>query len=264
MSMRDVPSFPNRLRKVILAGVLGLALFGCATTAPPPSPSEQVGASLARHQASDFLKVDETYPFEVNDPWEGFNRGVYRFNAEFDRAVFLPVLAGYEWVMPVYLQDRVSDFFANLKDVLTFANLILQFKIGEAGETLFRIGVNSSMGMFGLFDLATELGMPRYREDFGQTLGVWGVGDGPFLVLPILGPSNVRDTAGWATDTVAFALVDPLNASSFQTEYPPVFALNVINSRKIQSFRYFESGSPFEYELVRFLYTKNRRVDIEN
>jgi phospholipid-binding lipoprotein MlaA len=182
----------------------------------------------------------------------------------FDRAIFLPVLQGYQWVTPEYLQSRVSDFFANLKDVMTFANLVLQLKIGRAGETLFRVGVNSLMGMFGLFDLATELGMPRYHEDFGQTLGHWGVGDGPYLVLPILGPSNLRDAAGWATDTAAFALVDPFQASSFQMEYPPVFALNVINQRKIQSFRYFETGSPFEYELIRFLYTKKREIEIEN
>jgi phospholipid-binding lipoprotein MlaA len=106
--------------------------------------------------------------------------------------------------------------------------------------------------------------MPRYHEDFGQTLGHWGVGDGPYLVLPILGPSNVRDAAGWATDTAAFALVDPFQASSFQMEYPPVFALNVINQRQIQSFRYFETGSPFEYELIRFLYTKKREIEVEN
>jgi phospholipid-binding lipoprotein MlaA len=162
------------------------------------------------------------------------------------------------------LQDRVSDFFANLKDVITFANLILQLKVGEAGETLFRVGVNSLMGMFGLFDLASELGMPRHQEDFGQTLGYWGVGNGPYLVVPVLGPSNVRDTAGWVTDTAAFSLVDPFQASSFQWEYPPVFALNVINQRKIQSFRYFETGSPFEYELIRFLYTKKRVIEIRN
>ena len=258
--MPDVLSFPKRWRKAILAGVLGLALAGCAAT-QPPTHSEQTGEPLSRHQAGDFLDADETYPFEVYDPWEGFNRGVYKFNAEFDRTFFLPVVRGYEWVTPVYLQDRVSDFFANLKDVLTLANLILQLKPGEAGETLFRIGVNTFMGMFGLFDLATELGMPRYKEDFGQTLGYWGVGDGPYLVLPILGPSNVRDTAGFATDSVAFMLVDPFGASSFQSDHPSVFALNVINSRKIQSFRYFETGSPFEYDLVRFLYTKERQFE---
>jgi phospholipid-binding lipoprotein MlaA len=246
-------------RRTILAGVVGLALAGCAATTP-----QQVGETPNHGQAAGTSDDGSAELIDVYDPWQGFNRGVYKFNTVFDRAIFLPVLQGYQWVTPEYLQSRVSDFFANLKDVMTFANLVLQLKIGRAGETLFRVGVNSLMGMFGLFDLATELGMPRYHEDFGQTLGHWGVGDGPYLVLPILGPSNLRDAAGWATDTAAFALVDPFQASSFQMEYPPVFALNVINQRKIQSFRYFETGSPFEYELIRFLYTKKREIEIEN
>ena len=259
MSRLRVFTRSRRWRRTILAGVLGLALAGCAQTTP-----NWVGETPNQDQAADIGGDGSADLIEVYDPWEGFNRGVYKFNAAFDRAVFLPVLRGYEWVTPDYLQDRVSDFFANLKDVITFANLVLQLKVGEAGETLFRVGVNSLMGMFGLFDLASEFGMPRYQEDFGQTLGYWGVGDGPYLVVPILGPSNVRDTAGWVTDTAAFSLVDPFQASSFQLEYPPVFALNVINQRKIQSFRYFETGSPFEYELIRFLYTKKRVIEIRN
>lgn len=246
-------------RKAILAAVLGVALAGCATPTPQP-----VGETPNLYQAADTSDDGAAELIDVYDPWQGFNRGVYKFNAAFDRMIFLPVVQGYEWVTPVYLQDRVTDFFANLKDLITFANLVLQLKPAEAGQTAFRVGVNSLMGMFGLFDLATELGMPRYEEDFGQTLGYWGVGDGPYLVLPILGPSNVRDTAGWVTDTAAFALVDPFQASSFQMEYPPVFALNVINQRKIQSFRYFETGSPFEYELIRFLYTQKREIEIKN
>jgi phospholipid-binding lipoprotein MlaA len=246
-------------RQTILVGMVGLALAGCAATTP-----QQVGETPDHDQAVGTSDDGSAELIDVYDPWQGFNRGVYKFNAAFDRAIFLPVLQGYEWVMPVYLQDRVTDFFANLKDLITFANQVLQLKPAEAGLTAFRVGVNSLMGLFGLFDLATELGMPRYHEDFGQTLGHWGVGDGPYLVLPILGPSNVRDAAGWATDTAAFALVDPFQASSFQMEYPPVFALNVINQRKIQSFRYFETGSPFEYELIRFLYTKKREIEVEN
>jgi phospholipid-binding lipoprotein MlaA len=246
-------------RQTILVGMVGLALAGCAATTP-----QQVGETPDHDQAVGTSDDGSAELIDVYDPWQGFNRGVYKFNAAFDRAIFLPVLQGYEWVMPVYLQDRVTDFFANLKDLITFANQVLQLKPAEAGLTAFRVGVNSLMGLFGLFDLATELGMPRYHEDFGQTLGHWGVGDGPYLVLPILGPSNLRDAAGWATDTAAFALVDPFQASSFQMEYPPVFALNVINQRKIQSFRYFETGSPFEYELIRFLYTQKREIEIEN
>jgi len=246
-------------RQAILAAVLALALAGCATTTP-----QHVGETPNLDEADDTSEHVSTDLIAVYDPWQGFNRSVYKFNAAFDRAIFLPVLQGYELVMPDYLQDRVTDFFANLQDLITFANQVLQLKPADAGLTAFRVGVNSLMGMFGLFDLATELGMPRFQEDFGQTLGYWGVGDGPYLVLPILGPSNLRDAAGWATDTAAFAVVDPFQASSFQTEYPPVFALNVINQRKIQSFRYFETGSPFEYELVRFLYTQKREIEIRN
>ena len=246
-------------RPAILAAVLGLVLAGCAGTTP-----QRPGETPNRDQTAGTSDDGNAELIEVYDPWQGFNRGVYKFNAAFDRMIFLPVVRGYEWVMPEYLQDRVTDFFANLKDLITFANQVLQLKPADAGLTAFRVGVNSLMGLFGLFDLATELGMPRFQEDFGQTLGHWGVGDGPYLVLPILGPSNVRDAAGWATDTAAFALIDPFQASSFQTEYPPVLALNVINQRKIQSFRYFETGSPFEYELVRFLYTQKREIEIKN
>jgi phospholipid-binding lipoprotein MlaA len=115
----------------------------------------------------------------------------------------------------------------------------------------------------GFFDVTSYEGIPRTKEDFGQTLGHWGAGEGPFLVLPILGPSNVRDTAGFATDTVAFALADPLTLSSMQTDYPAILALNIINRRYTQPFRYYETGSPFEYDLLRFLYTEKRRADIE-
>ncbi|MGF1641469.1 MAG: VacJ family lipoprotein [Rhodospirillales bacterium] len=247
----------GRWRRAAAAAVLAFAVAGCASTAPgPAAPPPPVAAAEAGDDAVRLI--------DVHDPLEGFNRGVYKFNAAFDRLVFLPVLEGYQWVVPDYLQDRIGDFFANLRDVVTFANQVLQLRIGPAGETLFRVGVNSLMGMFGLFDLATELGMPRYREDFGQTLGVWGLGEGPYLVLPILGPSNVRDAGGWAIDTVAFSLADPFKASSFQWEYPPVFALNVVEQRRSQPFRYFETGTPFEYELVRFLYTRKRQVDIRN
>jgi phospholipid-binding lipoprotein MlaA len=259
MSKLRVLIYWKKWKLTIVAGMVGLALAGCAATTP-----QQVGETPNHDQAAGTSDDAPAELIDVYDPWQGFNRGVYKFNTAFDRAVFLPVVEGYEWVMPVYLQDRVTDFFANLKDLTTFANQVLQLKPAEAGLTAFRVGVNSLMGLFGLFDLATELGMPRYHEDFGQTLGHWGVGDGPYLVLPILGPSNLRDAAGWATDTAAFALVDPFQASSFQMEYPPVFALNVINQRKIQSFRYFETGSPFEYELIRFLYTQKREIEIEN
>jgi len=194
---------------------------------------------------------------------EGFNRGVYKFNAVFDEFIFLPVVDAYETITPEFARTGVTNFFTNIGEIITFANEVLQFKIEAAGMTVFRFVANSTVGLFGLFDVTSYEGIPRTKEDFGQTLGVWGAGEGPYLVLPILGPSNVRDATGWATDTVAFVLADPLTLSSIQTEYPPILVLNIINQRYTQPFRYYETGSPFEYELLRFLYTEKRRADIE-
>ena len=168
----------------------------------------------------------------------------------------------YTAVVPLPIRDRISDFFANIGSMITFANQVLQLEFEGAFETAMRFGANSLLGMFGLVDIATPMGLPRYDEDFGKTLGSWGFDGGPYLVLPILGPSNVRDTAGFAADTVAFSIVDPFGASSIQSRYPPIMAADAVNARYVQSFRYFESGSPFEYDLVRFLYTKKRQLEI--
>jgi phospholipid-binding lipoprotein MlaA len=245
------------LQRVSLLFLLCVAA-GCA------SNSEQdLAVQPAQHQFSDFYEEGEDYPADVYDPLEGFNRGVYKFNAVFDEFVFLPVVNAYETVTPEFARTGVSNFFTNIGEIITFANEVLQFKIEAAGMTVFRFVANSTVGFLGFFDVTTYEGIPRTKEDFGQTLGYWGAGEGPFLVLPILGPSNVRDTAGFATDTVAFTLADPLTLSSMQTDYPAILALNIINQRYTQPFRYYETGSPFEYDLVRFLYTEKRRADIE-
>jgi len=223
-----------------------LLMAGCASTGEATGETDAPRPSL----------------IAVDDPWEGMNRHLYAFNALADRWVLLPVVDAYTFVVPWPIRDRVSDFFGNLGDLVTFGNQLLQLKLPEAGQTALRFGTNSLIGMFGLVDIATPMGLPKYQEDFGQTLGYWGVGAGPYLVLPILGPSSVRDTAGLATDTVAFAVVDPFGASSIQTKYPPITAVDAVNSRYEQSFRYYQSGSPFEYDLVRFLYIKTRQVQI--
>jgi phospholipid-binding lipoprotein MlaA len=225
---------------------------GCAGTGASNDPVV-VGASDEQQQPS-FITVD--------DPWEGVNRNIYAFNAQADRWVLLPVVDAYTFTVPLPIRDRVSDFFANIASLVTFGNQVLQLKFEGAFETAMRFGANSLLGMFGFVDIATPMGLPRHNEDFGKTLGRWGVGDGPYLVLPILGPSNVRDAAGLATDTAAFSIVDPFGASSIQWRYPPIMAADAVNARYIQSFRYFESGSPFEYDLVRFLYTRKRQIEI--
>ena len=205
---------------------------------------------------------DEEFPIGIHDPWEGWNRKIYLFNARFDQMVFIPVVESYRFVVPDPVRDSVDNFFTNIDSLITFANLMLQGKPMAAAQTVFRFALNTTLGVFGLFDPSTAIDVPQHKEDFGQTLGVWGVGDGPYMVLPVFGPSNVRDTAGLITDRVAFWLIDPLGASSFQSDYPPVLALNIINARDRVEFRYYQTGSPFEYDLVRFLYTKKRQLDI--
>ena len=248
---------PLKFLQTVLLLFLLCVTAGCASSGRQDLPYQP-----AQHQLSDFHEEGQDYPVDVYDPLEGFNRGVYKFNAVFDEFIFLPVVDAYETITPEFARTGVTNFFTNIGEIITFANEVLQFKIEAAGMTVFRFVANSTVGLFGLFDVTSYEGIPRTKEDFGQTLGVWGAGEGPYLVLPILGPSNVRDATGWATDTVAFVLADPLTLSSIQTEYPPILVLNIINQRYTQPFRYYETGSPFEYELLRFLYTEKRRADI--
>ncbi len=133
------------------------------------------------------------------DPLEGFNRGVYRFNDTLDRAVLKPVAQGYTNVTPKPVQNMVHNFFSNLDDVVVTFNDLLQFKFAQAASDGTRVIINSTFGVFGLINVANRL--EKHNEDFGQTLGYWGVSSGPYVVLPILGPSNVRDGIGLYADT---------------------------------------------------------------
>lgn len=134
------------------------------------------------------------------DPLEPFNRGVTRFNDVVDDAVLKPVATGYVNVTPELVRKGVSNFFNNLGDVWSFVNNVLQLKGEAAGDSLARVITNTMLGLGGLLDFATPLNIERHREDFGQTLGYWGVPSGPYLVLPILGSSTVRDTVALPAD----------------------------------------------------------------
>jgi phospholipid-binding lipoprotein MlaA len=159
-------------RPVVLASMLGVSLIlgGCASSNP-------------------------------KDPLEGFNRGVYRFNDTLDKAILKPVAQGYKAVIPSPLRKMVHNFFSNLDDVLVTANDLLQFKFAQASSDFTRVWVNSTFGVLGLFDVAHKL--EKHDEDFGQTLGKWGVSSGPYLMIPLLGPSSFRDGAGLAVDSYA-------------------------------------------------------------
>lgn len=133
---------------------------------------------------------------ENPDPWEGFNRSVYRFNDFFDRYLLKPVAQGYERVTPQPVRTGIGNFFNNLGEVSTVANDLLQGKFKQAGLDSTRFLVNTTVGIVGLIDVGSRIGLTRNNEDFGQTLGYWGLDSGPYLMLPFLGPSTVRDSAG--------------------------------------------------------------------
>jgi len=134
------------------------------------------------------------------DPLEPFNRGVYSFNDAVDRAVVKPVATAYRDVLPSPVRTGVRNFFNNLQDLWSFVNNTLQLKGEGAGNSIVRFGVNTVFGLGGLLDVATEMRIERFPEDFGQTLGRWGVGAGPYVVLPLLGSSTLRDTAALPVD----------------------------------------------------------------
>ena len=137
---------------------------------------------------------------QSTDPFEATNRRVSYFNDRVDETVLRPVAVGYKNNVPNVLQKGVNNFFGNLKDIWSTLNNGLQAKPMETAETGLRVAVNSVFGVYGLFDVATMVGIERHSADFGQTMGYWGVAPGPYVVLPLFGPSTVRDTAGWAVD----------------------------------------------------------------
>jgi phospholipid-binding lipoprotein MlaA len=163
--------------------LLGLAFAGC-TDAPP---SASAGT-------------------DPGDPWESWNRQVFEMNEHFDHAILKPVAQGYVDVVPEPARTGVHNFLNNLDTPVIFANDLMQGEITLAGETIGRFGLNSTLGLGGLIDLGTPAGMPYHSADFGQTLGVWGVGGGPYLVVPLLGPNNPRDLVGYVADI----FMDPL------------------------------------------------------
>jgi phospholipid-binding lipoprotein MlaA len=241
----------SRLRR--FACPIALILAGCAGTPPlPPRIAAQPGLAEAA-QAPSVI--------DVYDPFEGLNRAIYNFNAGFDRYVFLPIVQAYELVTPVFAQNRISDFFANIQEIPTFANNVLQLKADAAGRSATRFIVNT-MFTAGLFDLAGARGIAQVPEDFGQTLGRWGAGPGPYLVIPVLGPSNLRDATGIAADAGLLWAITPAVVYDSYLLTGLRYGLQAIDTRHRTAFRYFETGSPFEYDLVRLIYTEKRKLDI--
>ena len=198
----------------------------------------------------------------VYDPLESINRRIYHFNYRFDQWVFLPVVDGYRYVTPSFLRTGVSNFFNNLGDVPNLFNSLLQLKGQRSLETTGRLLLNTTLGVAGLWDPATAMGLPRQNEDFGQTLGFYGVPGGAYLMLPILGPSNLRDTTGRLVDYGAEQQINFLNVAHESTRHPEIWVLGAVDKRYTTSFRYGQFDSPFEYDKLRYIYTEARKLQI--
>jgi phospholipid-binding lipoprotein MlaA len=247
----------GRTTAAIPAVAAMLLVCGCSTL---PLTGPDTVPPLRTYE--DVVKGEGPHVLEVSDPIEGFNRGTYRFNYYFDEYLFRPVVRAYDSVVPDYAKDRVSSAIDNIGEFGNLTNNLFQIRLKSTGITLSRFVINSTVGVAGLWDPATTWGLKRQTEDFGLTLGHYGAGNGAYIVLPILGPSNARDTTGLVADWAAFSLIGPIawvNDSTVSTAYSAIYA---VDRRHRIPFRYRQTGSPFEYELLRMLYTIKREVDV--
>ena len=189
-------------------------------------------------------------PANPDDPFESFNRSMFAFNENVDKYAFKPAAQGYNFIMPSIASKGVSSFFSNIDDIVVFFNELLQFKIAAAVATSARFVFNTTFGLFGLIDVASEMDLPKHNEDFGQTLAVWGVPSGPYLVLPILGPLTVRDTAGLAVDWTYF---DPIFKRQTLKQSLVTLTIKYIDIRAglLKASRILDDTVPDKYAFVR-------------
>ena len=218
----------NRIALTATVSIAAL-LAGCATTTGPANPA---------------------------DPLESMNRSIYSFNDKVDAAVLKPVATAYQTVTPRLARAGVTNFFDNLGDAWSFVNNVLQGQGEGAYNSMVRFSVNTVFGIGGLFDVASEAGIQRAKQDFGQTLGRWGVPTGPYLVLPFWGPSTVRDTAGMVVDAYGY----PANSIDDVRWRNSLYGLRVVNRRAdlLKAGDMLDSVALDKYSLVRDVYLRSR------
>ncbi|MGE4061911.1 MAG: VacJ family lipoprotein [Rhodospirillaceae bacterium] len=235
----------------LLALLLVCALVGGCATRPPASDA----MALAAYE-------------EANDPLEPFNRAMFKTDQALDKVLVRPVVKGYQAVVPEGGRRSVGNFLRNVRSPITFVHDVLQAEPNRAGVTFSRFVVNTFIGVLGLFDVATDMGLPYHSEDLGQTLAVWGVGDGPFIYAPLFGPSTLRDGTGFGVDAV---FVDPIawygrgnNPYAWVTW--PILGGLVINTKDETMFATDElnASSIDYYASLRSAYRQIRASEIRN
>ncbi len=193
------------------------------------------------------------------DPYEGFNRAMFAVNEGID-VVAKPVAQGYDAAAPLPVKAGIGNFFGNLADLWTAANNFLQGKGGQGLSDVGRVLVNTTIGIGGVFDVASEMGLEKHAEDFGQTLGAWGVGDGPYFYWPLIGPRTTRDTFGWAVDSYA----DPVRYVDDVPLRNSLFGIRFIDLRAslLPTDKVVEQAAFDKYSYIRDAYLQNRRSKI--
>ena len=224
------------------AGILMLALLmtACASTTPATSSNTP----------------------DPRDPYENYNRSMFRFNMAVDDNVIKPVATGYENYVPAMIRTAVGNFFGNIGDVWTAVNNYLQGKPKDGTTDVARVVFNSTFGIVGLIDVATPIGLPKHDEDFGQTLGVWGVHSGPYLILPFFGSSTVRDGIAKPVDLYA----DPLNQVDNVSARNVARVLRIIDDRAdlLGSSALMEGGALDPYQFIRDAYLQRRESRVRD
>lgn len=244
-----------KIKNLLFFTILSLTLVSCSNTNEIKKiDSEASNVVYANPEESNFI-ADEP------DPWEPFNKRMYYFNYQIEKLVISPIVNTYKFITPDFVEDRVSNFFKNAKVLNTMANSAFQFKGRKSMRALGRFTINTILGLGGLFDVASKMGMPKPYEDFGLTLAHYGVGRGPYLILPILGPTYLRDAFGTGVDSVVAGKADIYKKMElFSSSNIGLTVLRGVDMRKNIDFHYYQTNSPFEYEYVRFLYSKYRGI----
>ena len=196
-----------------------------------------------------------------DDPLEPMNRAIFEFNEIVDDNVLKPIAKGYKYVTPDPVEVGISNFFSNLGEIGTITNDLLQLKFAQAGRDTMRFFLNSTLGIFGIFDVATPLGLSKNKEDFGQTLGFWGVPDGPYLVLPFLGPSSFRDGPSMIVD-YELSPVEQLHHEERQV----LQTLDIVDTRArlLRATKILDTAAKDKYIFIRESYLQKRESQVND